>query len=192
MPLRPRDVEAFGRQALDNGADRGSVPPLAGGQPRPEGRAQAHQSRSRCWWPWFFRRRRPMPVSTRRRRRCLPWPTRRRRWWRWARALRADQDHRPVPQQGQECGRSCRKPGRRARRAGAARARGAGGAAGRRAQDRQCRPQHRLWRADHCGRHAYLPRRQPDRACARKDRPRSSRNSEKAVPAASSCMRTTG
>ena len=42
----------------------------------------------------------------------------------------------------------------------------------RRPQDRQCRAQRRLRRADHRGRHPYLPRRQPHRAW-RPARPRS-------------------
>ncbi len=46
---------------------------------------------------------------------------------------------------------------------GAALARGAGGFARRRPQDRQCRAQCRLWRADYRGRYPYFPRRQPYR-----------------------------
>ena len=60
-------------------------------------------------------------------------------------------------------------PGRRAWRRGAARPRGARNAAGGRAQDRQCRAQRRVRRADDRGRHAYLPRRQPHRPRARQD-----------------------
>ena len=82
---------------------------------------------------------------------------------------RAGQDHRAVPHQGQERGRAVAPARRRAWRAGAALARGAGGAARRRPQDRQCRAQHRLRRADHRGRHAYLPRRQPHRSGARQE-----------------------
>ena len=82
---------------------------------------------------------------------------------------RADQDHRPVPHQGEERRRAVAQADRRAWRQGAALARGAGGAARRRPQDRQRRAQHRLRPADHRGRHAYLPRRQPHRARARQD-----------------------
>ena len=53
-----------------------------------------------------------------------------------------------------------------ARRRGAARARGARNTAGGRAQDRQCRAQRRVRRADDRGRYAYLPGRQPHRARA--------------------------
>ena len=42
-------------------------------------------------------------------------------------------------------------------------------AAGRRPQDRQCRAQHGLRPADHGGRHAYFPHRQPARPGARQD-----------------------
>ena len=42
-------------------------------------------------------------------------------------------------------------------------------AAGRRPQDRQCGDEHRLRRADHRRRHAYLPRLEPHSAGARQD-----------------------
>ena len=71
----------------------------------------------------------------------------------------------------------------RARRPGAALARGAGGAAGRRPQDRQCRAQRRLRRADHRGRHPYFPRRQPHRAGAGQDAVRGRAELEQVVPA---------
>ena len=59
--------------------------------------------RSPCWWRWSCPRRRPMPASTRRRRRCSRPPTRRPRWRRSARSgCATDQDHRPLPHQGEE------------------------------------------------------------------------------------------
>ena len=57
---------------------------------------------------------------------------------------------------------------RRLRRRGPARARRARQAGRRRAQDRECRRAGRLRRARHRGGHARLPRRQPDRARARR------------------------
>ncbi len=84
-------------------------------------------------------------------------------------SARLHQDHRPLSQQGQERHRAVGKADRRIRRRGAAHPRRDRVAAGRRAQDRQCRAQHGLWRAHHGGRHARVPRRQPHRARAGQD-----------------------
>ncbi len=158
------DRQVFDRQALDPCADRGSVPPLPGGEPGTQRRAQAHQSvhaaggggavgaGDRC-------RRQQGDARAVRGRRHAGKDGRARRG---ARA-RDDQDHRLVPHQGQERGRAVAPAGRRAWRAGAARARSAGGAARRRAQDRERGAQYRVRRADHRGRHPYLPCRQPHR-----------------------------
>ena len=69
---------------MDQCGNRGSVPPLPGRQSGAEDRAANTSTRSRCWWRWCCRRRRPMPASTRRRPHCLRSPTRRPRWRRSA------------------------------------------------------------------------------------------------------------
>ena len=108
--------------AMDHGRDRGSVPPLSSRQSGRRAASLSTSIRSRCWSPWCCPRRRPMPASTRRRRRCSRSPTRRRRWSSSAkRGARADQDHRPVPHQGEERHRAVAQADRRARRQGAAR-----------------------------------------------------------------------
>ena len=76
---------------------------------------------------------------------------------------------RAVARQGEERDRAVAGADPRPWRRGSRRSRPAGQAAGRRAEDRQCRAQHGLRPADHGGRHAHLPHRQPARPCARQD-----------------------
>ena len=73
------------------------------------------------------------------------------------------QDHRALSRQGEEHHFIVEDTHRRARQPGAAHARGAGSIARRRTQDRERGAQYRLRRADHRGRHACVPRRQPHR-----------------------------
>ena len=156
--------------------------------PRPTPNPRANWSRptpSPCWSPWCCRRRRPMPGSTRRRRRCSSWPTRRQKMVELGveRITELVKTIGLLPQQGQERLRAEPDPRRAVRRRGAGGPRGAGIAARRRAEDRQCGAQHRLRAADHRGRHASVPRRQPHRAGAGQGRrSRSSSALLKVVP----------
>ena len=142
---------------------RSRRPSAASGRPAPRRRPSCSTSiRSRCWSRWCCPRRRPTPASTRRRPRCSPL---------------ADTPEKMAALGEDRCATASRPSGSIATRrrtssrcraawspstaAGAARPRGAGGAARRRTQDRECRAQRRVRRADHRGRHAYLPRRQP-------------------------------
>ena len=161
---------------------------------RSRGPSSNSSTPSRCWSRWCCRRRRPMPASTRRRRRCSRPPTRRRRCWRSARSgSRLHPHDRPVPHQGEEHRQAVAARWSRAWRQGAARPRGAGKAAGGRAQDRQCRAQRRVRRADDRGRHAYLPGRQPHRHRAGQDAARGrGRAGEDHAGANTSSARTTG
>ena len=193
-PNRSSAKPAMARQALDQCADRGSVPPLPGGQSGTEGRAEAHQSVHAAGGGGAVgagdrRRRQQGDARAVRRRRHAGEDGRARRG---ARA-RADQDHRAVPHQGQERGRAVAPAGGRAWRAGAAHARGAGGAARRRAQDRQCGAQYRV--------SASRPSRSTPTSSAsatapawrrEKIRSRSSRNSKQVVPAQYKRTRTIG
>jgi len=135
----------------------------------PERRASSSTSiRIRCWLPSCCRRKRPMPVSTRRPVRSSPSPIRRPGWSRSAKRVCASTSRRSgSTTPGQE--RHCAVPAaaRSARRPSAARSRGA----------EPCRASAaRLPTSSSTLRSASLrlrstprlPRRQPDRACARR------------------------
>ena len=105
------------------------------------------------------------------------------------RGARAHQDHRPLPHQGQERHRPVAEADRRAWRRGAARARGAGGPSRRRPQDRQCRAQYRLRRADAGRGHPRLPRGASPRPGVRQDAARGRAGLAKGDPRGLSAQR---
>ena len=106
---------------------------------------------------------------------------------------RLRQDDRALSRQSEKHHRAVGKAHRRTWRKGSGHPRGFGEPAGRRPQDRECRAQHRLRRADDRGRHASLSRRQPHRAWhPARIRWKWSWACLRACPSGSSAMRTIG